>query len=239
MLVQREYRGEGSLSALATDVDKIDLAVGLTSVKQVPSASGIPTKINVASLLVDAVLANLYQQGKDRAPMQTGLASFETLLRNTNGGLVADLSSLGREAVLVERGLTGLLDALLGDPAGAPTTSTARWTLQKGDSALQSTQLTDAKSDVMLGYIGNDSMSAGAGDDVLAGYFGDDTLNGGDGFDMLYGGDGADRLDGGANGDWLRGDLGTDVYAFSGTWGSDTIEDAGGQGVIEVAGLGI
>ena len=237
LLVQREYRGESSLGALATDVDKIDLANGLTSVTELPTESGVPTKISVASLLVDAVLSSLYGQGKDRDPSQTGLAQFQTVLRNITGGLTVDLSAFAADAV--ERELGALLNALIGQGSiGAATSRHARWTLQSGSTSLNASQETDSQADIMLAYTGNDSMSSGAGDDVLAGYGGADTLNGGNGFDMLYGGDGADTLDGGANGDWLQGGAGTDTYTFSGLFGSDVVEDAGGAGSIVVTGLG-
>ena len=123
LLVQREYRGESSLGALSTDVNKIDLANGLTSVTQLPSSSGVPTNVNVASLLVDAVLTGLYHQGKDRAPSQTGLAQFQTSLRATTGGLTVDLSDFGDDVGPVERELGGLLDALIGGGSIGAATS--------------------------------------------------------------------------------------------------------------------
>jgi Ca2+-binding RTX toxin-like protein len=48
--------------------------------------------------------------------------------------------------------------------------------------------------------------------------------------DRIYGGAGDDILDGQGGNDYLEGGSGTDTYRFSGSWGKDTIVDAGGQG---------
>jgi Ca2+-binding RTX toxin-like protein len=233
MLVQRDYRGESSLSTLAADVAKIDLAKGLTSVDY--SSPG--SQLNVAAMLVDAVLAGLYQQGRDRDPSQAGLPAFQSVLQTTLGGVTVNMAGLDPDkAAAIERNLAALLDRLIGDGAiGAATSRGARWTLQSGTAALQVSQTTDAKDDVVLGFSGNDVVDGGGGDDVLAGADGADSLSGGAGHDVIYGGGGTDTLDGGENGDWLFGGAGNDQYIFSGTFGSDVIEDS--DGVIKLASM--
>ena len=102
-------------------------------------------------------------------------------------------------------------------------------------------------ADLLSGGDGNDRLMGGAEGDTLNGQGGNDvldagadndTLNGGDGSDNLLGGGGDDTLDGGLGSDQLKGGEGTDTYNFTGTWGADTIEDAGGQGLITIETLG-
>ena len=54
--------------------------------------------------------------------------------------------------------------------------------------------------------------------------------------DHLYGGAGSDTLDGKAGNDYLEGGSGLDTYKVQAQGGRDTILDADGQGVIELAG---
>ena len=232
LLVQREYRGEGSLGALAVDVNKINRSVGLTGLNYLPGSGGKGMN-NVAAMLMDAVLANLYAQGKDRLPTQTFVGQFDTLLRTTTGGLTADLQALGAEADKVEAELNRMAGLLLGDEApGGVHAHRARWTLQNGADAMVADLSSDAREDVMIGYINADTMNGGSGDDTLVGLGGDDTLNGGAGVDNLYGGADGDTLDGGAGWDWLYGGAGNDTYKFTGDFGKDTIKDSDGLGSI-------
>ncbi len=93
-------------------------------------------------------------------------------------------------------------------------------------------------ADRLYGGSGTDTLNGQGGADWLEGNADNDILNGGDGSDVLLGGAGNDTLDGGLNNDLLLGGTGTDTYTFAPNWGHDTIEDAGGQGAINVAGLG-
>jgi Ca2+-binding RTX toxin-like protein len=77
--------------------------------------------------------------------------------------------------------------------------------------------------DVLLGELGNDSISGGSGADYIFGDSmesdfkgGNDTLLGGDGADFLFGGFGDDVLDGGAGLNWLDGEEGDDVLIHRG-----------------------
>ena len=93
-------------------------------------------------------------------------------------------------------------------------------------------------ADYLEGNADNDTLNGGAGSDTLLGGAGNDTLNGEDDADTLVGGAGDDSLNGGLKNDHLNGGTGTDTYTFTGTWGSDTIEDSGGQGLITIENLG-
>jgi len=63
-----------------------------------------------------------------------------------------------------------------------------------------------------------------------------DELNGLGSKDRLYGGAGNDTLDGKAGDDYLEGGVGSDTYQFSGSWGKDTVVDAGGEGKLQIDG---
>nr|WP_319566450.1 hypothetical protein [uncultured Rhodoferax sp.] len=236
LLVQREYRGEGALGALAVDVNKINRTEGLTSLKDLPGSDSKGMN-NVAAILMDAVLANLYAQGKTRAPEQGFVGKFDTLLRSVTGGLTADLQTLNKEADKVEVELNRMLGLLLGDEGNSvPHAHYARWTLQSGANALAADFNADAREDVVIGYNTADTINGGGGDDVLAGLDGADTLNGGAGLDRIYGGEGNDILNGGLCGDWLYGGAGSDTYQLKSGELFDVIQDSDGNGKITVNG---
>ena len=94
------------------------------------------------------------------------------------------------------------------------------------------------REDHLYGGAGNDTLNGQGGADYLEGNADNDALNGGDGSDTLLGGTGNDTLDGGTANDRLLGGLGTDTYSFTAAWGSDSIEDSGGQGLITIDTLG-
>ncbi|HND03742.1 MAG TPA: hypothetical protein PKL10_15555 [Nitrospira sp.] len=237
LLVQREYRGEGSLSTLSSDVGKIDLNEGLTSRDDLTVHAGLTKKINVAAILVDAVLAGLYDQGKARLPEESGLAAFEPILAEESGGLTIDLETMGDKVAEVKQQLVRLARALLGDDGwGFSIAESPRWTVQSGSDALQISRDADGRSDAMLGYTGDDNLGGGDGNDALVGYGGADTLDGGEGNDNLYGGEGNDVLIGGEDLDRLYGGAGDDTYRFTAGDGIDLIYDTDGQGSIEVDG---
>lgn len=64
-----------------------------------------------------------------------------------------------------------------------------------------------------------------------------DTIEGSGDTDKLYGMAGDDTLNGKGGNDYLEGGIGSDTYQFSGSWGKDTVVDAGGAGKIEVDGV--
>jgi Ca2+-binding RTX toxin-like protein len=92
--------------------------------------------------------------------------------------------------------------------------------------------------DELLGGTGDDQLHGGGKGDVLLGGVGDDRMDGKGGPDKLDGGAGDDRLDGGAGGDADRlvGGDAFDTYVFSSGWGADTVLDADGLGILQVAG---
>jgi serralysin len=90
-------------------------------------------------------------------------------------------------------------------------------------------------ADTFSGYGFADSIEGAGGSDVLSGAGGSDTIRGGNGADTLGGGGAADRLLGGAGADRLTGGAGNDVFAFSGSFGTDQITDfQAGSGVADV-----
>lgn len=70
----------------------------------------------------------------------------------------------------------------------------------------------DGLSEAIMGYGGDDKITAGFGDDRIYGGTGNDFVRAGDGNDMIYGGDGNDVLDGSAGDDRMDGGQGNDVY---------------------------
>ena len=86
-----------------------------------------------------------------------------------------------------------------------------------------------ANDDLIYGYDGNDSITAGDGNDEIYGGTGNDTIGdfGTDaGNDTVFGGEGDDRLNGGIGDDTVYGGTGND-YLMAGT-GTDTLY--GGEG---------
>ncbi|MGO1117297.1 calcium-binding protein [Rhodovibrionaceae bacterium A322] len=98
-----------------------------------------------------------------------------------------------------------------------------------------------------ISYVGDDSLSGGAGNDTLYGQLGNDTLAGGADADKLYGGEGVNKLMGDGGNDTLYGEEG-ESSLFGGadndllidTLGGDQIHLFGGsgndvlQGVVDV-----
>ncbi|WP_423358995.1 calcium-binding protein [Pseudomonas citronellolis] len=80
-------------------------------------------------------------------------------------------------------------------------------------------------NDTLAGYASDDRLNGGAGNDRLDAGAGDDWLDGGVGNDSLYGDFGNDTLIGGAGNDYLRGGEGSDVYRFERGWGQDRIDN--------------
>ncbi|WP_169715811.1 calcium-binding protein [Pseudomonas indica] len=92
-------------------------------------------------------------------------------------------------------------------------------------------------SDHLYGMAGNDVITAEGGEDYLEGGLGDDQLDGGEDNDTLLGGSGDDLLIGGSGNDSLEGGVGNDLYKFAAGSGYDIVQDADGQGRIEVDGV--
>ncbi|WP_179958367.1 calcium-binding protein [Chitinimonas arctica] len=82
--------------------------------------------------------------------------------------------------------------------------------------------------DSLYGGIGRDNLFGEDGNDLLMGEAGDDYLEGGLGNDLLQGGTENDQLSGGEGDDQLQAGAGNDKYVFTGNWGKDVIDNAGG-----------
>jgi hypothetical protein len=90
----------------------------------------------------------------------------------------------------------------------------------------------DGLSEVIMGYGGNDKITAGFGDDDIYGGTGNDFIRAGQGNDLIVGGDGHDVLDGQAGADTMQGGAGNDVYYIDNA--GDVISEAGGNGYDKV-----
>ncbi len=84
----------------------------------------------------------------------------------------------------------------------------------------------DGASEVILGYAGNDKITAGLGDDDVYGGTGHDFIRAGAGNDLLDGGEGNDVLDGGTGADRMLGGAGNDVYYIDNA--GDAMVETGG-----------
>ena len=95
--------------------------------------------------------------------------------------------------------------------------------------------------DVVLGGDGWDDINGGRGADILFGEDGEDLLLGGGGRDRLFGDNGDDVLNGGAGRDQLTGGAGADHFVFAGVRGRDVVRDFDADQddviVIDVAGI--
>ena len=103
----------------------------------------------------------------------------------------------------------------------SPIVQNANFVVQNGATALSYDGALDSKSDIIVGYNDNDSLAGSSLNDVLIGGGGDDNLLGGSGNDMLSGG------------------AGNDTYAFSDSFGNDTIFDSDAKGSIELDGIAL
>ena len=143
------------------------------------------------------------------------------LLQYTTAQGAGLLANSGRTGRYVVPWLTEQFTAN-GGTGGLPFFGTEfeQWSISTG-AAITATALDGTKTQMLIGQAGAD------------------TLTGGDKADMFLAGTGNDALTGGRGNDTLLGGTGTDTYNFSGTFGSDTIEDAGGQGEIKVDGTAL
>ncbi|NEQ24965.1 MAG: calcium-binding protein, partial [Microcoleus sp. SIO2G3] len=128
---------------------------------------------------VTSTLANLQQSDR----ISGGEGSDTLVITDGTGDLVLDLGSINNQ-------LTGAID---------PTTrifSFERFDLRQFGGS--TTQTGTEADDVMLGAIGRNRISGGAGSDTILGNVGDDILDGGSGSDTLTGGAGNDlyQIDG-------------------------------------------
>lgn len=91
---------------------------------------------------------------------------------------------------------------------------------------------TDGASEVIMGYAGDDKITAGLGDDDIHGGSGNDFIRAGDGRDLIAGNEGNDVLDGQAGADTMQGGAGDDVYYIDDA--GDVISETGGAGYDKV-----
>jgi Ca2+-binding RTX toxin-like protein len=201
LLVQRQYHGNGALDVLASDVNRIDLAHGLTAVKTDPwFADGV----YVSAILNRVILAGLYEQAHSFAPDAAGVA-MQSVLKSIANAVYFDLSTLGEQAPKLIDDLTNLLQVATqwrNAELGTETFAAARWIVQAGANGLDdSAALGGAAQYVVLGGDGNDTLTGGSGNDLVSGRGGIDHLSGGAGDDRLLATDGHDFMFGGTGND--------------------------------------
>ncbi|KNZ31410.1 MAG: hypothetical protein AD742_17785 [Methylibium sp. NZG] len=111
------------------------------------------------------------------------------------------------------------------------------WHIQTGTAGMIWTASGATAFDAAIGGAQTDILDGGAGDDILIGGAAQDFLTGGANNDTLIGGVGLDSLSGGTGNDLLMGGAEADIYSFSGAFGTDIIQDSGGDGVLQVEGF--
>lgn len=108
--------------------------------------------------------------------------------------------------------------------------------LQVNNTRIDPNTASNENKYVIFGGKSDNTLNGGSEADHLYGGGGIDTLNGKAGIDYLEGNAGDDVLDGGQGNDTLAGGAGNDTYQFTGAFGSDTIVDSDGTGIIQVDG---
>lgn len=209
----------GALDVLSADITSI-ARTGLTGqldVNQAPLLRGA---------LTDVALAAAHAQSKNGA-----LVPIEQVFEAVQGGLTFDTLLLGVEAIRA----VPALRAALADYMQLSVTAFAeaamdveRWTVQSGEGPL-SVSMAGNLSDAVVGFTGDDSVSAGNGDDLLFGNGGTDYLDAGAGDDLLHGG--LDEVI-----DYLVGGNGFDTYDVA---DQDKILDSDGAGTIRLSSLAL
>jgi Ca2+-binding RTX toxin-like protein len=125
-----------------------------------------------------------------------------------------------------------LITANLKDAATNPDGYLAVQGTPRGDTNLR---YIDIGSGAMLQINeANLSPSTASNRYVIFGNANDNPISGATQDDHLYAGAGADTLNGQAGNDYLEGGAGADTYQFTGSFGHDTVLDAGGQGTIRI-----
>jgi len=179
-----------------------------------------------------------YWQGTDYAGQEFSTRDGAVLQYTSAQGAHLP-GALDRASSYVRPWLDALYTANTGDTRFAPMgTGFAQWNVATSATTGAVATARDLdKTQMFIGQSGNDTFNGGHRADVMFAGAGNDSLSGGNGNDMLYGGVGDDTLIGGGGNDWLYGGAGNDRYEFSGSFGSDTVLDADGQGSIWVSGV--
>lgn len=241
---QREYRGEGTLGAIAADVNKLQSG-GLTQTSY--GVDGVFQKN-----LIDAVLANVYSQVGGRGATQPSNGLVETAILVQTGALTVDVAKISDQKDAIKSQFATTANAYMYALAESTASfaSYSKWTIQNGQSAMQLDLSTDNAANVVMGYVGDDTIRTGAGDDFIFGGDGSDVIDAGGGQNRLVGGRGNDWLGftarefgavseqalsaigndytGGKGDDYIAGSHGDDTYRYNLGDGSDTIFTNGG-----------
>jgi VCBS repeat-containing protein len=202
-LVLADGSGNDTVSGFAAPIDNGDgtfTGVDQLDVSGLTDAGGFP--VNVA----DVTVTDTNGDGTGDAILTFPNGESITL----TGVLASQVNSLAA------------LEAM-GIPAVGPVDGTAgNDVMNIGFTDAQGDQIdgTDGLDDVIYGYDGNDTITAGAGNDTVYGGDGDDVIYGGSGDDVIYGGAGDDVLVGNGGADQIFGGDGNDVIVGGGNGGA-------------------
>jgi hypothetical protein len=197
----------GKLTHFASDLNKLGTNI-----------SGLTTKAQDA--LIAQGIEWYYWQGTDYAG-QEFFTKTGDLLQFTTAAGDALPGALNKASSYTLPWLNALYQSHTGLANSFPPFGTLhdQWNVAAGAAGVTATARNTNKSQIFIGGAGGDIFTAGNAGDVMLAGDGADTLNGGTGNDQLYGG------------------AGTDTYQFSGAWGTDTILDSDGQGLIQIGGV--
>jgi Ca2+-binding RTX toxin-like protein len=205
---QNSSTGNGKLTHLAIDLNKLGTNIaGLNEAAQ------------------DAIIAQgiewYYWQGTDYAGQQffVNNEAQPSLIQYTTAMGQGLQGAQDKAASYVRNWLSAAYTSSTGDTQFPSFgTSFDQWNAAASNTGVTATARDATKSQIFLGQGGADEFTGGNKNDVLLAGAGNDTLNGMGGNDYLEGGSGAD------------------IYNFSGTFGQDTVVDAGGVGEIRIDG---
>jgi RTX calcium-binding nonapeptide repeat (4 copies)/Lipase (class 3) len=249
LLVQRQYLGDETLSTLANNVNLLlasvnDSSLGFTVRRWEGKPSSTGPDTFAQDIAIDAVLAGIYQQAKDRLPTRSNYQDVTNVIAQVTGGLKIDLNKLGESGVGVLADLRRVIQYLGAESSvgqnrlSVADLASANWVFQTSGGALNYIGA-NARSNLVIGDFNDDVVVGGSGSDLIFGEAGKDRLSGAEGNDQLIGGSGDDTLFGGSGDDFLAGGKDFDIYKFDGGPfdKNDVIYDSDGLGKIEIGGI--
>jgi Ca2+-binding RTX toxin-like protein len=194
-----------------------------------------------APALISVVTLSFLAQGGDGYPIKANGENFRYLLEDGTLGPAldeaTDISVAPTGALGEQQALKEFLQEFHGTPAEAFDEAD---TATSGDTRIQNLDARDDTvldgivrlgSGVLVGGLGDDSLTGRGGADILQGGLGDDTLAGAIGNDSLDGGEGDDRLLGQSGQDTILGGAGNDTILAGA--GHDSVDAGAGDDLVE------
>lgn len=201
-----------------------------------PGIGTLDTNVENGVIQVGAGI-NIELRGNALANVLTGSGNADTLdggagVDTLAGGLGDDSYKVDQAGDVVTELASGGFDTVLTTASAFTVPSNIEVLRYAGTGDFAGTG--SARTDVMHGYLGADTLLGGDGNDVLDGGAAADELRGNAGSDFLVGGAGDDTLDGGTGRDTLAGGAGSDTltgggdadrFVLNSLTGTDTISD--------------